>query len=195
MSSLVYKAQVFALAAHAAVGQKRKYTGEPYIVHPEEVVSILRAAGVFMPDMLAAAWLHDVLEDTQVQVRDLHTVFGPVVRILVTQLTDVSKPEDGNRRHRKMLDRHHIAAACPEAKSIKLADLISNTRSIVERDPTFARVYLKEKALLLEVLRDCSHPVLWDQANQLLEDSKCKLNNSAQAAKWETLLQAVRGGK
>lgn len=175
MSSLVYKAQVFAMAAHGAIGQKRKYTGEPYIVHPAEVVQILKNAGVTDPNMLAAAWLHDVIEDTRVDQRDLVQVFGPVVAILVGQLTDVSTMADGKRATRKELDRLHIAMAHPEAKSVKLADLISNTRSIVTYDPNFARVFLKEKALLLEVLRDCSHPALWDQANELLEKSLCEL--------------------
>lgn len=176
MSSLVYKAQIYAQAAHGAVGQKRKYTGEPYIVHPAEVVQILQAAGVWQPDVLAAAWLHDVLEDTQVDPEDLRQVFGYTVARLVSELTDRSTQADGNRAERKRIDREHTALACPEAKSVKLADLISNTRSIVENDPNFARVYLKEKALLLEVLRDCSHPALWEQANQLLEESKCKIN-------------------
>jgi (p)ppGpp synthase/HD superfamily hydrolase len=176
MSSLVYKAQVFAIAAHGAVGQVRKYTGEPYVVHPAEVVQILQAAGVFNPHVLAAAWLHDVLEDTQVTEQMLLQVFGPVVLELVGQLTDQSHPAHGNRAERKRIDREHTARACPEARSVKLADLISNTRSIVEHDPAFARVYLKEKAALLEVLRDCSHPALWAQANELLEQSLCKLN-------------------
>ena len=175
MSSLVYKAQVFAMAAHGAIGQKRKYTGEPYIVHPAEVVQILKTAGVTDPNMLAAAWLHDVVEDTAVTRQDVLSVFGPVVMTLVWQLTDVSTRADGNRERRKTLDRLHTELAHPEAKSVKLADLISNTRSIVMYDPNFARVFLKEKALLLEVLRDCSHPVLWVQANELLEQSLCEL--------------------
>lgn len=163
------------MAAHGAIGQKRKYTGEPYIVHPAEVVQILKTAGVTDPNMLAAAWLHDVLEDTRLDQRDLVQVFGPVVAVLVGQLTDVSTLADGNRERRKTLDRKHTEQAHPFAKSVKLADLISNTRSIVMYDPNFARVYLKEKALLLEVLRDCSHPVLWVQANELLEKSLCEL--------------------
>lgn len=171
MTSLVYKAQVFATAAHGAVGQVRKYTGEPYIVHPAEVVGILRTAGVTDQYMLAAAWLHDVVEDTHLTQRDLLTVFGPVVCILVNQLTDQYGPEVGNRAHRKALECERTRLAHPEAKSVKLADLISNTRSIVEHDPRFARTYLKEKAALLEVLRDCSHPALWKQANELLEES------------------------
>lgn len=175
MSSLVYKAQVFALAAHAAVGQKRKHTGEPYIVHPAEVVQILRAAGVFAPDVLAAAWLHDVVEDTSVDLHDIRQVFGRVVEEYVHLLTEYLTPGDGNRAFRKAFQCRRLSVAPPQVKSVKLADLISNTRSIVEHDPAFARVYLKEKALLLEVLRDCSHPALWTQANELLEESKCKI--------------------
>lgn len=175
MTSLVYKAQIYASAAHGAVGQVRKYTGEPYIVHPAEVVQVLQAAGVTNPQVLAAAWLHDVLEDTMVERQSLLVVFGPVVLRMVEQLTDISKPQHGNRAIRKSMDREWTACACPEAKSVKLADLISNTRSIVEHDPRFARTYLAEKRLLLEVLRDCSHPALWTQANELLEESLCKL--------------------
>lgn len=175
MTSLVYKAQVFAMAAHGAIGQKRKYTGEPYIVHPAEVVQILKTAGVTDPYMLCAGWLHDVVGDTHIGLSDIRNVFGTVVLELVLDLTDVSNPADGNRAWRKALDRKHTEQAHPFAKSVKLADLISNTRSIVTYDPNFARVFLKEKALLLEVLRDCSHPVLWAQANELLEKSLCEL--------------------
>lgn len=165
------------MAAHGATGQKRKYTGEPYIVHPAEVVQILKTAGVTDPNMLAAAWLHDVIEYTQLGQQDLVQVFGPVVAVLVGQLTDVSTLADGNRALRKAVDRWHTAQAHPEAKTVKLADLISNTRSIVQHDRNFARVYLKEKALLLEVLRDCSHPVLWAQANELLEKANHDITN------------------
>jgi hypothetical protein len=69
-------------------------------------------------------------------------------------LTDVSKPEDGNRAERKALDREYIANATPDAKTIKLADIISNCSSIIKHDPEFAKVYLEEKRLLLEVLTE-----------------------------------------
>lgn len=149
--NLVQKASVFATAAHAAVGQVRKYTGEPYIVHPAEVVSIVESVP-HTPAMLAAAWLHDVVEDTKVTRDIILNEFGLVVATLVDWLTDVSCPEDGNRERRKELDRLHIANAPDEAQTIKLADLISNTRSITAHDPNFAKVYLNEKRLLLEVL-------------------------------------------
>lgn len=148
---IVLKASVFASAAHAAVGQKRKYTGEPYIVHPQQVALItMRLKG--SPEMVAAAFLHDVIEDTQVTLDLITHEFGGEVAELVMWLTDVSKPEDGNRAARKAMDREHIARAPWEAQIIKLADLISNTLSITQHDPDFATVYLKEKNLTLDVL-------------------------------------------
>jgi len=149
---IVRKAQVYAMAAHAAVGQKRKYTGEPYIVHPGEVASIVASVPGSTPDMVAAAWLHDVIEDTGCTFTDVHMAFGIDIATLVGWLTDVSKPTDGNRAKRKAMDREHTAQAPAEAQTIKLADLISNSRSIMQHDPEFAKTYLEEKRLLLEVL-------------------------------------------
>lgn len=149
---VVLKAQVYAQAAHAAVGQKRKYTGEPYIVHPAEVAKIVASVPGSTPEMVAAAWLHDVVEDTGCTLTDIHMAFGADIAALVGWLTDVSKPEDGNRAYRKARDREHSAAAPAEAQTIKLADLISNSRSIVEHDPAFAVTYLEEKRMLLAVM-------------------------------------------
>lgn len=151
MNTLEDRARIFATAAHAAVGQLRKYTNEPYIVHPAEVVSILKTRP-HDPEMIAAAWLHDVVEDTGVTIEVIRAEFGSKVSDLVGWLTDVSRPDHGNRAARKAIDRAHTAAAPAEAQTIKLCDLISNTKSIVAHDPEFAKVYLKEKQLLLEVL-------------------------------------------
>ena len=149
---IVRKAQVYAMAAHAAVGQKRKYTGEPYIVHPGEVASIVASVPGSTPDMVAAAWLHDVIEDTGCTFTDVHMAFGIDIATLVGWLTDVSKPTDGNRAKRKAMDREHTAQAPAEAQTIKLADLISNSKSIMAHDPDFAKTYLEEKRMLLEVM-------------------------------------------
>jgi (p)ppGpp synthase/HD superfamily hydrolase len=102
--------------------------------------------------MVAAAWLHDVVEDTDCTFTDVHVAFGADIAALVGWLTDVSRPEDGNRAYRKAVDRAHTAEAPAEAQTIKLADLISNSRSIMEHDPAFARTYLEEKRLLLAVM-------------------------------------------
>jgi (p)ppGpp synthase/HD superfamily hydrolase len=149
---LVERARIFATAAHAAVAQLRKYTNEPYIVHPAEVASIVENVEGATFEMIAAAWLHDVVEDTGVTIEVIRAEFGTEVAELVGWLTDVSRPEQGNRAIRKAIDRAHTAGATAEAQTIKLADLISNTRSIVEHDEKFARVYLEEKKLLLEVM-------------------------------------------
>lgn len=168
---IVEKARVFATAAHSAVGQKRKYTGEDYIHHPTEVVDILKDAGYgkFFPEMLAAAYLHDVIEDTEVTLATLMREFGVRIASTVNGLTDVSKPEDGNRATRKEIDRQHTARQGSECKTIKLADLISNSKSILKYDREFAKVYLKEKQLLLEVLKEGDQR-LWVHANEIVED-------------------------
>ena len=102
--------------------------------------------------MICAAWLHDTVEDTGVTIETIRAEFGAEVAELVGWLTDVSRPEHGNRAHRKALDRAHSAAAPAEAQTVKLADLIANTRSIIEHDVAFARTYLEEKRLMLEVM-------------------------------------------
>jgi (p)ppGpp synthase/HD superfamily hydrolase len=147
----VERARIFATAAHAAVGQLRKYTNEPYIVHPAEVAEIVASVGG-TNDMLAAAWLHDVVEDTGVTLEVIRQEFGDDVAELVGWLTDVSRPEDGNRAQRKAVDREHTARAPAAAQTVKLADLISNSRSIMKYDAKFAETYLAEKRLLLAVM-------------------------------------------
>ena len=149
--TIVERARVFATAAHAAVKQVRKYTFEPYIVHPTEVASIV-ASVPHTNEMLAAAYLHDTVEDTGVSIVDIQVEFGNEVASLVGWLTDVSKPEQGNRAVRKAIDREHTAMAPAAAQTVKLADLIANSRSILAHDPAFAKVYLEEKRMLLEVL-------------------------------------------
>ena len=147
------KARTFAEAAHAGIDHRRKYTNEPYINHPAAVVALVRSVP-HTEAMLAAAWLHDTVEDTPVTLAQIEAEFGPEVAALVDQLTDVSRPQDGNRKTRKAIDLAHTAQASAPAKTIKLADLIDNTRTIATYDPSFARVYLAEKAALLEVLRE-----------------------------------------
>ena len=163
---LVEKARVFATAAHASAAQLRKYTNEPYIVHPREVARIVGTV-THSYEMLAAAWLHDVVEDTGVTIEIIRAEFGDDVATLVGWLTDVSRPEQGNRATRKAIDRAHTAMAPADAQTIKLADLISNCTSIVEHDATFAKTYLEEKRLLLEVLTKGDRE-LWKHANEIV---------------------------
>jgi (p)ppGpp synthase/HD superfamily hydrolase len=126
------------------------------------------------PEMIAAAWLHDTVEDTGVTIYTIRELFGQKVADLVSDLTDVSVPEDGNRAVRKELDRHHTAAAHPDSKTVKLADLIDNTASIMEHDLNFARIYVKEKEALLKVLTE-GDIELYKRATEVLVAAKEKL--------------------
>ena len=178
-------AHALALAIRAHEGQRRKYTLEPYVEHPVAVAE--QIIDVF-PDInaICAALLHDVVEDTDMTLEEISASgLGEPVASLVSDLTDVSRPEDGNRAHRKRLDREHLAKADPRAKLVKLADLMDNTLSITANDPKFAVTYLAEKRLLLdEALTNDSppgsplhlaHESLSEQASALLEHSLAEL--------------------
>jgi (p)ppGpp synthase/HD superfamily hydrolase len=102
--------------------------------------------------VIAAALLHDVIEDTIVTEEILLREFGMDVTDLVMQVTEVSKPSDGNRATRKIMDRNHYAQGNSLGQTIKLADLIDNTKSITAADPNFSVVYMKEKTELLRML-------------------------------------------
>ena len=156
----------YAKEAHG--DQVRKYTGEPYYKHGLAVARIVQEhAAVYTQPMLVAALLHDVVEDTDITLDEIQREFGSEVADLVGWLTDVSKPEDGNRTTRKAIDRAHSAQAPIEAKSIKLADLIDNTNDIVAHDEKFAKVYMAEKRLLLEVLGDADSTLFETATSQV----------------------------
>jgi (p)ppGpp synthase/HD superfamily hydrolase len=149
----VKKAIKFAKNAHQ--GQVRKYTGEPYINHPMAVSRYLKLWHRDSTDeMICAALLHDTVEDTDISNFDIFAAFGSEVAMLVGWLTDVSCPEDGNRAARKLKDRVHTSQAPFEAQLIKCADLIHNSESIVRHDKDFAKLYLKEKRLTLDLMSD-----------------------------------------
>lgn len=146
----VRRAAEFARKKHE--GQKRKYTGEPYINHCRSVANQV-AMVTNNQDMICAAWLHDTIEDTSTTAMELNELFGPRITQLVVELTDqYTLFRDGNRAMRKQKECQRLSKISPEAQTIKLADLIDNTKSIVERDPEFAKVYLKEKENVLKVL-------------------------------------------
>lgn len=168
---ITMEAYKFAWRAHGE--QRRKYTGAPYVEHCLAVAALLQAHG--LPDeVVVAGILHDVIEDTHADYEAVRLTFGLEIADLVDMVTDVSKPCDGNRAARKALDREHLAEASPEGQSIKLADLIDNTSSIVEHDPGFARVYLAEKDELLKVLHR-GHDGLRARAYGMLRIAKFEL--------------------
>lgn len=157
MSVLAYRAMMFAREVHQ--DQRRKYTGAPYREHLAEVAGIV--ATVAPPDfgdvMVATAWLHDCVEDKGVAPDTLAERFGSMVADGVLLLSD---HETGNRAERKAAARLRLHAAPGWVQTIKAADLISNTASIVEHDPKFAVTYLAEKRAMLDVLSKADRRLL-----------------------------------
>ena len=148
---LIDRARVYATQAHTRIGHRRKYTLEPYDVHLKDVADLVASVSSD-EEMIAAAWLHDIVEDTPATFEDIERNFKHNIKQLVVELTDVSRPGHGNRAVRKEMDLHHLANASARAKTIKLADIIDNTPDISKHDHKFAKVYLLEMVALLDVL-------------------------------------------
>lgn len=153
MSALILEAKKFAICAHRGVDQRRKYTNEPYEVHPFAVAKIVKEFGG-SDEMIAAALLHDTVEDTPTTIEDIIKNFGKLVSVYVSGLTDVAKPEDGNRAKRLMINNRHIGEQCSSVKTIKLADRIDNVYSIYRHDKKFSRTYFEETRNLLPYLAE-----------------------------------------
>ena len=129
-TSLLDKAIIYAVKAHSGVERRGK--GFPYIVHPMEAVEIV---ATMTPDqeLLAAAVLHDVVEDTPTTVEDLRAEFGDRVANLVAAESDIeidgmSDAESWHTRKQVAIDR--LAAAPRDAKMVALGDKLSNMRTI-----------------------------------------------------------------
>lgn len=166
---LVVKAHAFAAKAHAGVF--RKWSGEPYVEHAERVAGSLAALG-FGPEVVAAGYLHDVVEDCPISAEELAAEFGPKVAALVVEVTNPELPKlPGNRAYRKAAVVAHLAGASYEGASIKLADMADNSSNVAALAPEFAKGYLAEMAKKVAVLGH-GHP-------ELLASVKRNLANNA----------------
>jgi hypothetical protein len=151
MTELIAEAREYATQAHVQINHLRKYTKQPYQTHLKRVAQMVQEV-CDCEHVIAAAWLHDCVEDTPATFDDIETKFGYQIRQYVYELTDISRPEDGSRKNRKAIDRDHLELASPEAQTIKLADLIDNCQDICPHDEKFGRLYVSEMMQLLEVL-------------------------------------------
>ena len=124
-SELVAHAHDLASDAHA--GQRRKDDGTPYITHPVTVAGLLDDAG-FGDEVIAAALLHDVVEDTDMGSAELRERFGERVAGLVEALSEdehISDYEERKREHREQVEE-----SGPDAIAIYIADKLSNLRDM-----------------------------------------------------------------
>jgi (p)ppGpp synthase/HD superfamily hydrolase len=123
---LARDAYEFAAAAHA--GQLRKGGDSPYIVHPVAAARLLEAEGVADEELLAAAFLHDVVEDTDHSIDEIHERFGPEVGALVAALTEDKSIEPYETR--KEHHREQVEIAGERAAMIYAADKLANVRDL-----------------------------------------------------------------
>lgn len=169
-SKMLHRAIRIATAAHH--GQNRKYIDVPYIAHPLSVMMRVRSVSN-NEDLLAAAILHDVLEDGPNPVKldeEILQYCGIEVIKLVRELTDqYTKAQfpHMNRAKRKVAERLAWGRKSADAKTIKLADVIDNTESISAADGEFFRIYLQEKRDLLTALQRGDER-LYRQAERIL---------------------------
>ena len=167
---LLLKALSFAARKHR--DQRRKDPeASPYINHPIALANVLaNEAGVTEPAVLAAAILHDTIEDTQTSPEELEQAFGPRIASIVLEVTDNKMVK---KVVRKKMQVEHAARASREAKLVKLADKICNLRDVAERPPAKwdlarRREYVDWSKRVIDRLRG-THPALeaaFDQAYQ-----------------------------
>jgi guanosine-3',5'-bis(diphosphate) 3'-pyrophosphohydrolase len=126
--------QVLAFAARKHSRQRRKdREASPYINHPIDLAQVLvNEADIVEEDVICAALLHDVLEDTETSGEELEACFGPVIRRIVEEVSD-----DKNlpKEARKRLQVEHAGSASHAARLVKLADKLCNIRDILNAPP------------------------------------------------------------
>ncbi|MBQ6199754.1 MAG: bifunctional (p)ppGpp synthetase/guanosine-3',5'-bis(diphosphate) 3'-pyrophosphohydrolase [Bacteroidales bacterium] len=129
-TELLDRAIIFAVRAHS--GTERRGKGFPYIVHPMEAVEIV-ATMTSDQELLAAAALHDTVEDTDVTVEQIRAEFGDRIAALVASESDtfeegVSEEDSWHSRKRAAIER--LSKASHDAKIVALGDKLSNMRAI-----------------------------------------------------------------
>lgn len=178
MDKILEQVKAFAEKAHGS--QKRKYTPEPYMVHPLRVMEICRPYNNSLP-VLAAALLHDVLEDTPVSKEELNAFLKSIMTEqdaqqttkLVVELTDVyvkDKYPYWNRRKRKQKEASRIEKTSADSQTIKYADIIDNCPEIARYDPEFGPRFLKECQMLLKVISK-GNPELYKKAIEVVDQN------------------------
>ncbi len=153
LPDVVHRAICVAATAHRT--QTRKASGLPYISHPAAVASILVQAGISDPNMIAAAWLHDVVEDTDVTLEDIAEQFPAEVVQLVDCLSEMKYDESGTKIPWAERKAHHIrkmSCVGVDAKAVMLADKLHNMMTMVDeqaKQPDFWDRFNASKADLL----------------------------------------------
>jgi guanosine-3',5'-bis(diphosphate) 3'-pyrophosphohydrolase len=192
MNVIIQQVQEFARKAHGS--QQRKFADEPYINHPIRVMEICRQFSQHVP-VLAAALLHDVLEDTATTREQIHEFLSSIMNQkdtnetlqLVIALTDIYTKEaypQWNRRKRKSKEVERLAATSPHAQTIKYADILDNT-DIVHADTDFAPKFLDECFVLLQKMTT-GNQALHQKVKDTVNGYRKELKNKSEDPKTRT---------
>ena len=186
-TSLLDRAIMFAVRAHS--GTERRGKGFPYIVHPMEAVSI---AATITPDqeILAAAALHDTVEDTDVTVDQIRSEFGDRIASLVAAETDAvmeGKSENETWHERKQAAIDRLARVSRDAKILAMGDKLSNMRAI-------ARDYAMQGDALWNLFH-VNDPKEHEWHYRGLADALRDLKDTFAFQEFETLINQVFGNK
>ncbi len=186
-TSLLDRAIMFAVRAHS--GTERRGKGFPYIVHPMEAVSI---AATITPDqeILAAAALHDTVEDTDVTVDQIRSEFGDRIASLVAAETDAvmeGKSENETWHERKQAAIDRLTRVSRDAKIVAMGDKLSNMRAI-------ARDYATQGDALWNLFH-VNDPKDHEWHYRGLADALRDLKDTFAFQEFETLINQVFGNK
>jgi (p)ppGpp synthase/HD superfamily hydrolase len=161
----------------------------PYITHPIDVMNLLRyVAKVEDEAILAAAALHDVVEECGVSFEEIERRFGPKVAGLVKELTrrepseqEVSGlDEEGIANLRSRILLEEIGRQSPEAQRVKLADRLSNLRgAYATRTGAKLNRYVEQSRAILKIIPRKVSPPLWDEIRALLPKRKPQVRRSS----------------
>lgn len=151
MSELIKAVRVFASGDHERISTNRGAGQQPCDAHLKGVAGLV-ASVTDNEEAIAAAWLHDIVEDTEVTVRGVERRFGRRIAKLVSELTPVSRMSDGDRSSRFELDKKHFAKISPLAKTIKVADLIDTCRDLYRSGHAHFGRYASEAGELANLL-------------------------------------------
>jgi HD domain len=147
MSELIKAARKFANGSHQRINTIRNPALQASEAHLKSVAQIVSSVS-HTEEMVAAAWLHDIVEDTEITIGDLERKFGTGVASLVDELTVVSYMARGNPAARLALEKEHFAKVSAAAKTIRLADLIDTCRDLSKsKSSTLKRYGTNAKAL------------------------------------------------
>jgi HD domain len=151
MTELIKAARMFANGSHQRINTFRNPALQSSEVHLKSVAQIVSYVSRD-EEVIAAAWLHDVVEDTGATFGDVERRFGVRVATLVHELTVGSYLVRGNRAARFAREKEHFARVSAAASTIKLADLIDTCRDLHKNEPTAFKRFALEAAELATVL-------------------------------------------